>query len=218
MFLLDFPAFGLRGRRRGLAKNTPDSPDTLATSSPTPEVKIDEMATIRAKIMGGVKVENPGRYDSLLQSPLTQQHYAEFNRQWAKLDSARLSKILPWRDQELAELQADGNNLFYPFSGPDFLNAYLFFPNCENYLMFGLEPNGKLVDLDNMPPNYLASLRNALQKIFERNYFITSYMGGDLWGKGVLPIVNIFMARTGNQIVQMKRFYLDKEGKAVFLN
>ncbi len=202
---------------------TEDTPNTDSTNNEKnqseeaqPQAKIDEMATIRAKIMGAVKVETPGKYDSLIQSATTQQHYTEFNKQWAKLDEKRLSKIGPWRDKELADLNEGEHNLFYPFSGPDFLNAYTFFPNCDNYLMFGLEPNGKLVDLENMPPNYLASLRNALSEIFERNYFITSYMSGELWGKGVLPVVNIFMARTGNQIVEMKRFYLDKEGKPTY--
>jgi len=197
-------------------QNTDGTKTEETTAEEKPTVKVNDMATIRAKIMAGVKVENPGKYDSLIQSASTQQHYKEFNEQWSKLDEKRLSKIGPWRDKELADLNEAEHNLFYPFSGPDFLNAYTFFPNCDNYLMFGLEPNGKLVDLENMPPNYLNSLRNALAEIFERNYFITSYMSGELWGKGVLPVINIFMARTNNQIVDMKRFYLDKEGKPVY--
>ncbi len=195
-----------------------DSTNNQNKETQTPTVKPDEMATIRAKIMAGVKVENPGKYDSLINSASTQQHYTEFNKQWSQLEEKRLSKIAPWREKELAGLSQEGHNLFYPFSGPDFLNAYLFFPNCDNYLMFGLEPNGKLVDLENMPPNYLNGLRSALAEIFERNYFITSYMSGKLWGKGVLPIINIFMARTDNQIVEMKRFYLDKDGKPTFFD
>lgn len=213
--------FACGGESSNQTEDTSSTEDSTKTeenqgADAQPTVKIDEMATIRAKIMGAIKVENPGKYDSLIQSPTTQQHYAEFNKQWAKLEDTRLSKIHPWREKEIADLNEGEHNLFYPFSGPDFLNAYTFFPNCDNYLMFGLEPNGKLVDLENMPPNYLSSLRNALAEIFERNYFITSYMSGELWGKGVLPVVNIFMARTGNQIVEMKRFYLDKEGKPVY--
>ncbi len=198
--------------------NTTDSTNAQQKEedAQSPPVKPDEMATTRAKIMAAVKVENLGKYDSLINTVATQQHYSEFNKQWAQLEAQRLSKIEPWRKKELADLSQEGRNLFYPFSGPDFLNAYLFFPNCDNYLMFGLEPNGKLVDLENMPPNYLSGLRSALAEIFERNYFITSYMSGKLWGKGVLPIINIFMARTNNQIVEMKRFYLDKDGKPTF--
>ncbi len=181
-----------------------------------PKIVIDEYATLRAQMMAGVEVSNKGEYDSIFNLPATKQHYQEFNASWKKLDENHLSKLQTWRDSKMTDINAqEGNNLFYPFSGPDFLNMYTLFPNCDNYLMFGLEEPGKLVDVKKMPPNYLASLRGALSEIMERNYFITSRMGGALWGKGVLPLVNIFMARTGNKIVKIERFYLDKEGKPV---
>lgn len=181
-----------------------------------PKVVIDEYATLRAQMMAGVEVANKGEYDSLFNLPATKQHYDEFGKAWSKLDETHLSKFRAWRDGKMTDITSqEGNTLFYPFSGPDFLNAYTFFPNCDTYLMFGLEQPGNLVDLKKMPANYLASLRKALNVLFQRNYFITSHMGGDLWDKGVLPLVNVFMARTGNKIVKIERFYLDKEGKAI---
>jgi hypothetical protein len=193
-----------------------DKKEVVAKKEEAPKVVIDEYATLRAQMMAGVEVANKGEYDSLFNLPATKQHYDEFNKSWAKLDETHLSKFRAWRDSKMTDITAqEGNTLFYPFSGPDFLNAYTFFPNCDTYLMFGLEEPGKLVDLKKMPVNYLASLRKALSVLFQRNYFITSQMGGDLWGKGVLPIVNVFMARTGNKIVKIERFYLDKEGKAI---
>lgn len=191
--------------------------DTLAEIK-KPAVEIDEEATARAYIMGAVEVKRKTGLDSILQKAATKQHYKEFSTQWAKLENNRLVKIRPWRDKELAAVNKEGSNLFYPFSGPDFLNAYEFFPNCDNYLMFGLEPDGQLVNIRKMPPNYLAGLRDALGEIFERNYFITSFMGRELWGKGVLPIINIFLARTGNQIVKINRFYLEKDGKPTLVD
>ena len=131
----------------------------------TPKVEIDKAATARAEIMGGIELGNPADYETVLNSPAVKQHYTDFNAKWAGLEAKHLSKIRPWRDEELKTWQAEGYNLFYPFSGPDFLNAYLFFPNCDNYLLFGLEPNGKLVDVNNMPEGYLASLRNALDEV-----------------------------------------------------
>ncbi|MEO1654166.1 MAG: hypothetical protein AAFU64_11505, partial [Bacteroidota bacterium] len=172
--------------------------------TPKPQVEIDRVATNRSRIMAGVELDDKTGYDSVLGLPETKTHYEEFNRAWAKLEVERLSKIRDWRKTELAEFNDAEHNLFYPFSGPDFLNAYEFFPNCDNYILFGLEPNGKLVDIQNMPPGYLGGIRTALEEIFVRNYFITSFMSRDLWGKGVLPIINIFMARTDNQIVDIK--------------
>lgn len=196
--------------------NGTDKKDTTKKVEEKPKVAIDEYATLRAQLMAGVEVANKGEFDSLFKLPATKQHYDEFNKSWSSLEERHLSKLRAWRDAKMQDItKEEGNTLFYPFSGPDFLNAYTFFPNCDTYLMFGLEEPGKLADLKKMPPNYLASLRGALSEIMERNYFITSKMGGTLWGKGVLPIVNIFMARTGNKIVKIERFYLDKEGKAI---
>jgi hypothetical protein len=197
-------------------KDTTDKPKTEEEpKKEEPKVAIDEYATLRAQMMAGVEISNKGEYDSLLNLPATKQHYQDFNKAWKKLEDNHLSKLRVWQEKQMTDItKQEGNTLFYPFSGPDFLNAYLFFPNCDTYLMFGLEDPGKLVDLKNMPPNYFASLRNAMSEITERNYFITSRMGGQLWGKGVLPIVNIFMARTSNKIVKIERFYLEKDGTA----
>ncbi len=192
-------------------------PETEDESPAQPTVQIDREATDRARIMGAVDVGADSPYDSTVKAPTTQAHYQQFNAQWQKLEDSRLSKIRVWQEQELSSFnEKENRNLFYPFSGPDFLNAYMFFPNCDNYIMFGLEPNGKLINMKDIGPDYLAGLRNSLAEIFERNYFITSYMSSDLWGKGVLPIINIFLARTDNQIVEMQRFYLDAEGKPQF--
>lgn len=201
--------------------NTTENKDNKEVEKDSPtKVKIDKMATIRAKMMAGVELaeDEKGEYDSLFNSETVKTHYAKFNQNWKQLEDRHLGKMPSWRDSELTEFQNEGRTLFYPFGGPDFLNAYTFFPNCDNYLMFGLEPNGKLVDLDNMPTTYLPSLRKALEDLFLRNYFITSYMSSDLWGKGVLPLINIFLARKGNSIVSMNRFYLDKDGKAQLID
>jgi hypothetical protein len=181
-----------------------------------PKIKIDELATARAQIMGGIEVSYKNGLDSILNTPQVKQHYAEFNKSWVGLESSRLSKMRHWRDSELKDFNEGGKTLFYPFSGPDILNAYEFFPNCENYLMFGLEKDGNLPDLKKLPPRYLSDIRFALRDVFTRNYFITSHMGG-LWGQGVLPFLNIFLVRTGNEIVSNQRFYLEKDGKIVTL-
>lgn len=209
-------ACGAKEEEKAQENDTPENTENKTTEeSNTRTVEIDKKATIRAKMMAGVELaeDEKGLYDSLFSTALVKTHYTQFNQNWQKLEDRHLGKMPAWRDAELKEFQNEGRTLFYPFGGPDFLNAYTFFPNCDNYLMFGLEPNGKLVDLDKMPATYLPSLRKALEDLFLRNYFITSYMSSDLWGKGVLPLINIFLARKGNSIISMNRFYLDGEGK-----
>ncbi len=200
-------------------KNTTnDKKDSTAKAEEVKKVEVNKNLTALAKIMGAIEIKETTGFTEVLNQETTKKHYEDFKTQWAKLEDSRLSKMRPWRDTELAKLNGESHTLFYPFSGPDFLNAYEFFPNCDNYLMFGLEPAGNLPDVQKMPQGYLEAIRRALAEIFQRNYFITSYMGGSLYGKGVLPIMYVFLSRTGNQIVDTKRIYIDKKGNAVTYN
>jgi len=217
-FLFAFSACNQAGKGSENDNNTKN--DSIVAEDSTDKrsrAAIDQVATLRSQLLGGVTPEEHAGFDSLFQETWVKEHYNVFNTAWQKLEANRLSKMRPWRDSELAKYQSGEYNLFYPFSGPDFVNAYEFFPNCPNYLMFGLEPSGKILPLEKITPQYLGGLRNALQEIFERNYFITSYMGGDLAGKGVLPVINVFLSRTNNKIVSLNRFYLEKDGKAVIV-
>jgi hypothetical protein len=148
-------------------------------------------------------------------------HQSEFNKGWQNLETKRLSKIRAWRNKELTALNEASHNLFYPFSGPDFLNAHEIFPNCQNYLLFGLEPIGELPSLAQLKGQtmavYLQDVRQGLSEIFNRNYFITSRMGQAFRSsvKGVLPTLSIFLARTQHQILNIERVYLNKKGEVI---
>lgn len=182
-------------------------------------VKADAAITAKAYLMAGLEPADKGGQDDLFATKEAKDHIQMLSDSWNKLDKNRLSKIRPWRDQEIGHLNKEQHNLFYPFSGPDFLNAFLYFPNCDNYIMFGLEPIGELPtfksDNKKYMGQYLHRVREALAELLKRNYFITSYMSGDLntaTMKGVLPLMSIFLARTGSKIVKVERIVFDTEG------
>ncbi len=193
--------------------------DSAGTTEVAADVKPDAALTAKAYLMAGLDIEDKGGMDDLFASPEGQEHIKLLSESWNQLEQNRLSKIRPWRDQEVGHLNKEPHNLFYPFSGPDFLNAFLYFPNCDNYLMFGLEPIGELpnfkADDKKMTKQYLYRSREALAELLKRNYFITSYMSGDLNTaslKGVLPLMSIFLARTGSKIIKVERIVFDTEG------
>jgi hypothetical protein len=192
--------------------------DTTKKIVEPPRPKANPKLTAMAQIMGGIDVTYKEGLDSVLNSKDVKLHHEEFNRQWANLETKFLAKMRPWRDSELADFNSKKEHtLFYPFSGPDILNAYELFPNADNYLMFGLELDGKLAkDATKLPKGYLGQLRTALSDVCSRNYFITSRMG-TLYGGGVLPIMSVFVVRTDSEIVDAKRFYVDNDGKPVFV-
>ena len=174
-----------------------------------------------ARVMAALPLpENtPKRIQQLRQANQVKAHYTQFETAWKKLEAKKLTKMRKWRKSEIPDLDKVGTNLFYPFAGPDFLNAYLLFPNCENYLLFGLEKMGKLPTLNQLKGNYLYSLRKSLSILMNRNYFITRDMMNNLNHsvKGVLPLVTVFMARSGNKILSIQKVYIQKDGKPKYV-
>lgn len=133
--------------------------------------------------------------------------------------SLRFEKVKEWANSELIKTQKI-KTLFYPFGGPDFLNANIFYPEADKYILIGLEPIGYLPDICNMIPDsvnsYLNSVNYALRDIFKRSYFITSKMDKDLRKtklNGTLPLISFFIKRTGHQIVSIQRIAVDSMGK-----
>jgi len=124
-----------------------------------------------------------------------------------------------WADSELVK-NKDIKTVFYPFSGPDFLNANIFYPDVDQYIMIAMEPIGSIPDICSMPVDsvfsYLNTINNSLKDIFKRSYFITKKMDTDLRKtkvNGTIPIISLFIKRTGHQIVSMEKIAVDSLGK-----
>src|SRR3954468_20069207 len=90
-------------------------------------------------------------------------HAMEFDEAWRPFETRQLAQIRGWAAEFMMPEHADRENVFYYFSGPDFLYAVTFFPNASNYVLCGLEPVGALPDLTKLPrtalPYSLANLR-----------------------------------------------------------
>jgi hypothetical protein len=116
-----------------------------------------------------------------------------------------------WRVQELKIPGTQNRTMLYPFSGPDFFNAYTLFPNYPRYIFFSLERPGAIPDLESVTPVQFAKLlqdvRSAFRDIFERNYFITDYMNKQLttpWIRGTVPVMATMMALMQLRIVRIE--------------
>ncbi len=134
------------------------------------------------------------------------------------LDTARFKKMRIWADSELIDRNGS-TTLFYPFGGPDFLNANIFYPNADKYILIGLEPVGLLPDLCNVPVaqvnKYLEDVRYSLKDIFKRSYFITGNMIDALKKNSVngsAPVISLFIKRNGYHIVSLNYVGIDSTG------
>jgi len=148
---------------------------------------------------------------------------AGLEKSWAELEAKRLGPMKKWAQAELAEPNAVTNVLFYPFGGPDFLTAFLLFPNADTYVLLGLEFIGKLPEFDQASSGvlkhmeiYLANLNAALADFFNKSYFITKNMNATLTRDkvdGVLSVICFFLARTNNTILSIKRCEVMDKGE-----
>jgi len=180
-----------------------------AVEAPTSE--FNRRATATAQILAGI-LPNPAdpALNRLLELDAWKEHQKWMTAQWAEV-RVRIKTVESWRDQELKVANASKKTLLYPFSGPDFFNAYAFFPDHSRYVFFSLERPGALPDLESVTPQQFAKLltdvRGAFRDIFERNYFITSYMSKQLttpWMRGTVPVMATMMALMNRRIVRIE--------------
>ncbi|MGD1874568.1 MAG: hypothetical protein ACFB02_16130 [Mastigocoleus sp.] len=178
------------------------------------KIKADKL-TDTAKLLAGIKVSENSPLFKVTQVNSWNTHQNFLNNSWSKLENQQISKVKEWTTKELGEVNSTSKEVFYPFSGPDFLYAYSLFPKAKEYVLVGLEPVGSLPDfskLTNSQSSYkLQEARNSLYAILKFSFFRTNDMKVDLQKQGVLPILSVFMTRTGNRLLDLQYVGLDKD-------
>jgi hypothetical protein len=199
--------------------HTPKVKEGKKPSESTAVTPVDNIKDDLVSFISGMHNNKSGCL-SKLDSIAKWNHYAkEIDNMFSHANSFRFKKMRAWADSEFIKSQSV-TTLFYPFSGPDFLNANIFYPDVDQYIMIGMEPIGYLPDVCKMHPDsvysYLNTINNTLKDIFKRSYFITSKMNTDLRKtkvNGTLPLIALFIKRTGHQIVSIQHVGIDSVGK-----
>jgi hypothetical protein len=183
----------------------------LAEASAGDTGEFNRRATATAQVLAGIQ---PGgadpAIDRLTKLEAFTEHQKWMSSQWSQV-RARMSAIETWRNHEIKTFGIQKRTMLYPFSGPDFLNAYAFFPDYPRYIFFSLERPGTMPDLESVTPVQFAKLlgdvRGAFRDIFERNYFITDYMNKQLttpWVRGTVPVMTTMMALMNLRVVRIE--------------
>src|SRR3979490_1297071 len=115
--------------------------------------------------------------------------------------------------------------MFYMFSGPDFLYANAFYSKATTYVLSALEPPGTVPDFSKVQRGaVVAALNNverSLSSILSFSFFITKQMKTDLNAgqiSGTLPILYVFLARSGKTIRSVTPAAIDENGISYFGN
>jgi hypothetical protein len=178
-----------------------------------------------ARLVAGLSLDGDSRYKKYDTLKAYKEFAGSLERSWTKIDGSRFTKMREWSKTELTEANKDNTDIFYPFSGPDFVNVYTLFPNADNYTLIGLETIIPFPDLDTynkkMVDNYFFSVAESIEDLLEKSYFLTRRMAKDFQkgkAEGILPALTLFVVRTGNVITNIERIDLDDNGKYTLSN
>jgi len=139
---------------------------------------------------------------------------------WSSYQKRNLSKIHIFQKQYLSRIQ--GDVVFYPFSGPDILNALAFFPGAGTFIMVGMEPPGGFVDVVKLGAGNsaqgLTGLRESVRQILGHNFFHTKIMKrnvGTTALTSVASIMQFFIVRSGFHVASVRNITFSPEGDII---
>jgi hypothetical protein len=174
-----------------------------------------------AHFIAGMTVDSASALSPLTKTPAWQKYHAAADSNWSRFQK-NVDLIHEWTRSELKNVYA-GGDVFYPFSGPDFLYAFSFFPDANRYTLFGLEPVGVVPEPVRIPSDSLESMFCTLDRNIEyalkATFFRTRNMRTELASRtvqGTVPILMYFAARTGNHITGVKPFQIDSTGSIAY--
>jgi hypothetical protein len=182
-----------------------------AASARSPEAADDT-----ARFLAGLPPSPNSPLAAFTKDPAWLSHARYFDSIFAREESTQLSKVREFSKKYLTDKH---DTMLYMFSGPDFLYATSFFPNASTYVLAGLEPVGEIPDLTSLGPwtinGELRNLETSMSSLFNFSFFITQKMKTELREgpvHGTLPVLYVFLARTGKTIHEVSLVSLDEQG------
>lgn len=193
--------------------------DTKSTATTTKPTAAPDTAYAQdvAMFLGGLQPSQHSDLKALAATPTWQAFAKDQDKSWEKYRATHTTRMTKWAATELDSVHANSPTIFYPFSGPDFLNVFTMFPISQTYVLMGLEPVGSVparASLEN--PKLLPTVKTSLWSVLNFSFFRTNDMAVDLKSvelDGALPLMMLFAARTGNQITAIRPVQLDATGQ-----
>jgi hypothetical protein len=196
-----------------LATPVAPGPQTALKSSPENNA---------ARYLAGLALAPGSPLTALSRDPRWGTHARAMNLAFSQLEQRQLNNIRIFRSENVAPVTQASRTCIYLFSGPDFLYADAMFGDCSTFVLQGLEPVDPVPDLLTMPSaalvGTLENIEVSLNTLLSFSFFKTKDMRQDFERaqlKGVLPVIFVFMARTGKEIESVQYISLDKEGKVL---
>lgn len=169
-----------------------------------------------ARFLAGLPPSPNSPLTAFTKDPAWQQHARYFDLIFSREDNATLSKVRTFSQKYITSKH---ETLLYMFSGPDFLYATSFFPTASTYVLSGLEPVGDVPAVTSLShlvvDGTLRNLESSLGTLLNYSFFITKNMKVQLHEGpvyGTLPVLYVFLARSGKTIHEVSFVSLDGQG------
>ena len=189
---------------------------TAATSKPTAAPDTAYAQDV-ALFLGGQQPSQHSNLTALAATPAWQAFAKDQDKSWEKYRATHTTRMTQWARTELDSVHASSPTIFYPFSGPDFLNVVTMFPTSQTYVLMGLEPVGSVPARASLAnPKLFPAVKASLWSVLNFSFFRTNDMAVDLKSvelDGALPLMMLFAARTGNQVTAIRSVQLDAAGQ-----
>ena len=170
--------------------------------------------------MAGLDLPQNSSLQPLTRGEQYKKYKADIDKLWQNYNRVNLQKMASWQKKNVPS--AISKKLYYPFSGPDLLNALTFFPDSDEIIMMALEPPGEVPYPENMNRNIVSAdlqvVKKALQHILRLNFFVTDEMRVNMKHKSLSSISGImmfFIVRCGYEILDFTKVIIDEEGNVV---
>jgi hypothetical protein len=183
------------------------------------QVLVRSGATDAARYLAGMPVSAESPLTELTRDPQWIAYSEAMNAAFSKLDERLLNNVRSWQAQFLAPATRLCSTCLYFFSGPDFLYPDSLYPDCTTYILVSLEPVDSIPELQSIPPivlqNTLQTIQASLNTLVNFGYFQTEELHQYLQRsqiRGVLPLLFVFLARSGKQILNVDYISPHKAG------
>jgi hypothetical protein len=220
VFALSFTRCNSEKQEETTEKEIPEK-DTTETLQQEEEVplapKYPEYNEI-ARVISGLPVDSTSKFYKITVTAGWKQYHKDINARYRELDSVRFQIMDSWRKENVTPVSA-GNQLLYPFSGPDFLTADIFFPDADSIYMFGLERIGVMPDPTTMKAEeldvYYKGMVRSAADLLRLSFFRTKWMKNDMRANGVAPIICNFIVHRGHVISNITGMKVDTAGNMI---
>jgi hypothetical protein len=172
-----------------------------------------------ADFLAGVPLPDGSPLSSLQRASWYREHVTGLARLSQRFDRNYYSKMRAWSAAELARRIPMRAPVYYFFAGPDVLSPIALFPDAPIYILGGLESVGSIMPPNALPPEEVAfgleNLRKSAEAILSFGHFITKDMKVELDRtafRGVLPLIYMFIALSGGEVVSTRYIAVGKGG------